>query len=103
MTDHGAVCLYNANTKQLLGQFNKHSGYVKALSFSPLNRLLMCSVGLDRQIIFYDIHEKIIVKRIMAPFPIASVSFCADGHTLAVGSSMNGQNMQCLVYDLRKS
>ena len=29
--------------------------------------------------------------------------FAADGHTLAVGSSMNGQNQQCLVYDLRKS
>ena len=52
----------------------------------------MCSVGLDRQIIFYDINDKTIVKKIMAPFPIQSVSFSADGHTLAVGSSMNGQN-----------
>jgi hypothetical protein len=52
----------------------------------------MCSVGLDRQIIFYDIHEKIVVKKILAPFPVKCVSFCSDGHTLAVGSSMNGQN-----------
>jgi len=92
VTDHGTVCLYNVNTKQLVGQFNKHSGYVKGLSFSPLNKLLMCSVGLDRQIIFYDIHEKLIVKKIVAPFPIKSVNFSSDGHTLAVGSSMNGQN-----------
>ena len=84
-------------------QFNKHSGYVKGMSFSPLNKLLMCSVGLDRQIIFYDIHEQLIVKKITAPFPIQSVNFSPDGHTLAVGSSMNGQNQQCIVYDLRKS
>lgn len=103
VTDHGTVCLYNVNTKQLVGQFSKHSGYVKGLSFSPLNKLLMCSVGLDRQIIFYDIHEKLVVKKIVAPFPIKSVNFSSDGHTLAVGSSMNGQNQQCLVYDLRKS
>ena len=63
----------------------------------------MCSVGLDRQVIFYDINDKTIVKKIMAPFPIASVNFAQDGHTLAVGSSMNGQNQQCLIYDLRKS
>jgi protein NEDD1 len=103
VTDHGAVNLYNVNTKQMTASFNKHSGYVKGISFSPLNKLLMCTVGLDRQIIFYDIHEKLIVKKIVAPFPIQSVSFCSDGHTLAVGSQMNGQNQQCLVYDLRKS
>ena len=76
---------------------------MKGLSFSPLNKLLMCSVGLDRQIIFYDIHDKLIVKKIVAPFPISSVHFSTDGHTLAVGSSMNGMSQQCLVYDLRKS
>ena len=86
-----------------MAQFNKHAGHVKGLSFSPLNKLLMCSVGLDRQIIFYDIHDKLIVKKITAPFPIKSVNFSADGHTLAVGSSMNGMSQQCLIYDLRKS
>jgi hypothetical protein len=50
----------------------------------------MCSVGLDRLIYFYDIHDKIIVKKIQAPFPIKSVNFSSDGHTLAVGSSING-------------
>lgn len=75
-----------------MGQFNKHSGSVKGLSFSPLNKLLMCTVGLDRQIVFYDIHEKIIVKKIVAPFPLSCVHFAPDGHTLAVGSNMNGQN-----------
>ena len=48
VTDHGACCLYNVATRQLISQFNKHSGHVKGLSFSPLNKLLMCSVGLDR-------------------------------------------------------
>jgi len=74
----------------MMASFNKHSGSVKGLSFSPLNKLLMCSVGLDRQIIFYDTNEKIIVKKILAPFPLNCVHFANDGHTLAVGSSMNG-------------
>ena len=43
------------------------------------------------------------MKKIVAPFPISSVHFSTDGHTLAVGSSMNGMSQQCLVYDLRKS
>jgi WD40 repeat protein len=43
------------------------------------------------------------VKKITAPFPIQTVNFSSDGHTLAVGSQMNGQLQQCLVYDLRKS
>ena len=64
VTHNGAVCLHNVHTKQLLSQFNKHSGYVRGISFSPLNKLLMCSVGLDRQIIFYDINDKLIVKKI---------------------------------------
>lgn len=48
VTDHGACCLYNVATRQVVSHFNKHSGHVKGLSFSPLNKLLMCSVGLDR-------------------------------------------------------
>lgn len=48
VTYNGTVSLHNATTKQLIAQFNKHSGSVKGISFSPLNKLLMCSVGLDR-------------------------------------------------------
>ena len=57
-------------------------------------------MGLDKNIIFYDINEKIIVKRIRADVPFQSVSFSTDGHTIAIGANGMGAIM---VYDLRKS
>ncbi len=62
--------------------------------------MLLASVGLDKNIIFYDTNDKIIVKRIRSEFPFQSVSFCTDGHTIAIGASNSGA---ILVYDLRKS
>ena len=73
---------------------------MKGVAFSPLNKLLLASVGLDKNIVFYDTSDKIIVKRIRSEFPFQSVSFCTDGHTIAVGASNSGA---ILVYDLRKS
>ena len=65
-----------------------------------MNKLLLASVGLDKNIVFYDINDKIIVKRIRTDLSFQSVSFCTDGHTIAVGASQMGA---ILVYDLRKS
>jgi WD40 repeat protein len=60
----------------------------------------MCSIGLDKNIVFYDINDKIIVKRIKTETPLQSVAFCTDGHTIAIGASNYGA---ILIYDLRKS
>ena len=70
------------------------------MAFSPLNKLLLSSVGLDKNIVFYDTNDKIIVKRIKTDVPLQSVSFCSDGHTIAIGASNMGA---VLIYDLRKS
>ena len=35
-----------------------HSGPSTAVGFSPLNRLLMCTAGLDRRLVFYDVDDK---------------------------------------------
>jgi len=51
-------------------------------------------------VVFYDINDKVIVKRIKTETPLQSVSFCADGHTIAIGANNYGA---ILVYDLRKS
>lgn len=40
------------------------------------------------------------MKRIRSEFPFNSVSFCTDGHTIAIGAANSGA---ILVYDLRKS
>lgn len=76
-----------------------HKGPVKSLAFSPLNQLLLCSAGVDRNICFYNVKEKVHVKKIRTDMVIAKVAFCHDGHTIAVGSD----DGQIQVYDLRKS
>ena len=73
---------------------------MKGVAFSPLNKLLLASVGLDKNMVFYDINEKIIVKRIRTEVPFQSVTFSTDGHTIAIGASGMGM---ILIYDLRKS
>ena len=65
---------------------NTHKGSVKSLAFSPLNRLLLCSAGVDRSVSFYDLNEKVTVKKIKTDISISKVAFCSDGYTIAVAS-----------------
>lgn len=103
----GAACdlslsLYNVEAMRVDYHFtNSHKGSVKSLAFSPLNKLLLCSVGVDRQICFYDMNEKVIVKKIKTETSLSKVAFCSDGHTIAIGSDQ--EDGLVLVYDLRKS
>ena len=65
-----------------------------------MNNLLLCSSGLDDKIFFYDIVEGKQVKKIEVGEHLSSISFCADGHTIAVGTYSSGQ---VIVYDLKDS
>jgi len=65
---------------------NSHKGSVKSLAFSPLNRLLLCSAGSDGSVCFYDMNEKVLVKKIKTDIHLSKVAFCSDGHTIAIGS-----------------
>jgi protein NEDD1 len=71
---------------------------VRGIAFSPLNKLLLASVSLDKSIIFYDIQKSKKVSGIVAPDPLQSIAFNSDGHTVAVGSLSNAK---VYVYDLR--
>jgi WD40 repeat protein len=103
----GAACDYTVsvyNTEQQKVQHhytNMHSGPAKQIAFSPLNKMLMCSVSSDHNVCFYDINEKVLVKKIRTETPLSCVSFCQDGHTIALGSDQD--DGQVLIYDLRKS
>ena len=55
-----------------------------------MNNLLLCSAGLDGKIFFFDIVEGKQVKKIEVGPPLASISFCADGHTIGVGTEQTG-------------
>jgi WD40 repeat protein len=59
----------------------------------------MCSVGLDEKIHFFDIVECKEVKQISTGVQLSCISFCADGHTIVVGSEQGGR---VLIYDLKE-
>ena len=40
------------------------------------------------------------MKKIDATIPLSAISFCADGHTIAVGSQQGGR---VLIYDLKEA
>jgi protein NEDD1 len=63
-----------------------------------LNKLLLSSVSLDKQIIFYDITKNKKVSAIATPEALQSISFNCDGHTVAVGAINSGN---VYIYDLR--
>lgn len=98
VSDDGALNLWDSNTKKLSTSFaSDHKGPATGLSFSPMNDMLLCSVGLDKRIVFYDVQQKKSVKVMMAESPLTSVDFMSDGGTLAVGSTRG----KIYIYDLR--
>ena len=67
---------------------NKHSEPCKDIVFSPVNNMLMGSVGLDKKVIFYDIFKnKKVVEDINLTDPCTSVTFNSDGYTIGVGTN----------------
>ena len=56
--DSGVVCLWDANKRQLMNSFSSHMAPVMDLAFSPLNEMLLMSVGLDKRIVCYDVQGK---------------------------------------------
>jgi len=61
--------------------------------------MLLVSVGLDANIVFYDVVSNKVVKSMASADPLTSVDLLVDGSTLLVGSSRG----RVLVYDIRKT
>lgn len=61
----------------------------------------MASVGLDQQMNFYDVKNRIKVQTIIASEPLKSIAFNTDGYTIAVGTQ--GKSGNIFIYDLRAS
>lgn len=59
----------------------------------------MCCVGKDEKIHFFDIVECKEVKQIATGVQLSCISFCSDGHTIAVGTEIGGK---CIIYDLKE-
>ena len=93
----GSVSLWDVNDRKLLKSFTDHNLPATSLSFSPLNDMLLCSTGLDKRIIFYDVCYKKIVKTINTDEALTSCDFLHDGTTVAVGSTSG----KIYIFDLR--
>ncbi|KAK3102805.1 hypothetical protein FSP39_014046 [Pinctada imbricata] len=98
-SDDGSINLWDTNTRQLIHGFTgAHRAPATDLCFSPINDLLLTSVGLDKRIIFYDLKSMKPVNIKVTERPLTSLDVMSDGATIATGS-INGK---ISVYDLRK-
>ncbi|NXJ59382.1 NEDD1 protein, partial [Rostratula benghalensis] len=99
VSDSGAVTLWDVNSQNPYHNFeNTHKAPASEICFSPVNKLLLVTVGLDKRIILYDTSSKKLLTTIVADFPLTTVDFMPDGTTLAIGCS-RGKICQ---YDLRQ-
>ncbi|NWH63729.1 NEDD1 protein, partial [Geococcyx californianus] len=99
VSDSGNVTLWDVNNQNPYHSFeNAHKAPASEIRFSPVNKLLLVTVGLDKRIILYDSSSKKLLTTIVADFPLTTVDFMPDGTTLAIGCS-RGKICQ---YDLRQ-
>ena len=56
--ENGGVKIFDVNSNQLINEFSNHESICSAISFSPINKLFLCSAGYDGKINFYDIQAK---------------------------------------------
>ncbi|XP_041457749.1 protein NEDD1-like [Lytechinus variegatus] len=98
-SDDGSLTLWDTNTSKLVTSFSDaHNAPATALSFSPLNNLLLASSGLDKRVVCYDVNGRSVIKTMAVESPLTSLSFMQDGATLAAGSTRG----KIYVFDLRK-
>ncbi|XP_054242781.1 protein NEDD1 [Indicator indicator] len=99
VSDSGNVTLWDVNSQNPYHNFeNTHKAPASEICFSPVNKLLLVTVGLDKRIILYDTSSKKLLTTIVADFPLTTVDFMPDGTTLTIGCS-RGKICQ---YDLRQ-
>ncbi|XP_075065433.1 protein NEDD1 isoform X2 [Mixophyes fleayi] len=98
VSDSGSVTLWDAHSQNPFHVFeNAHKAPASGICFSPVNDLLLVTVGLDKRMICYDVSSKILLQTVVAESPLTAIDFMPDGATLAVGSSRG----KIYLYDLR--
>ncbi|KAI9143038.1 WD40-repeat-containing domain protein [Paraphysoderma sedebokerense] len=97
--EDGSVHFWDTNRSASPTQsfHNAHLDSATSLAFSPYNKFLMSTCGLDRKIVLYDVERSGIVKTIATESPLSSIAFKSDGVTLAVGTTQG----KLYIYDLR--
>ncbi|NWU74438.1 NEDD1 protein, partial [Onychorhynchus coronatus] len=99
VSDSGNVTLWDVNSQNPYHNFeNTHKAPASEICFSPVNKMLLVTVGLDKRVILYDTLSKKLLTTVVADSPLTTVDFMPDGTTLAIGCS-RGKICQ---YDLRQ-
>ncbi|KAF9947199.1 Protein nedd1 [Mortierella alpina] len=76
-----------------------HELPISGMAFSPFNRYLICTAGLDKRYALYDVEKKNVVKNTVTDHVLTSVSFKNDGISMAFGTDQG----KVLLYDLRST
>ncbi|RKP26015.1 WD40-repeat-containing domain protein [Syncephalis pseudoplumigaleata] len=99
--DDGAVHIMDTNRSQtpLKTFHDAHHAPVKGVAFSPFNRYLMCSAGLDKRVVLYDAEKQGAIKTLTTDQPLTTLAFKNDGVTIATGTIQG----KLLLFDLRSS
>lgn len=100
VSTNGSLSLWDINESKLLHNFKQsHNSPATGIAFSPVNHLLLATVGLDKRLICYDPQLKSCIKTYRTEAPLTAIDFMNDGITLAVGSVKG----KIYIYDLRSS
>ena len=75
--DDGLIAVWDWNKSKNNYTFDgAHTDACTDITFSPVNHMLMGSVGLDNQIVFYDIYKnKRVVQSIQTKEALSCISF----------------------------
>ncbi|EGZ16696.1 hypothetical protein PHYSODRAFT_501906 [Phytophthora sojae] len=94
----GSVRVWDLSTGQMTAEFvRQHEAPSTALTLSPVSKVLLATGGLDGRVIFYDTLQRKELRSLDLEQPVSSLALCADGKTLAMGTTTG----EILVYDLR--
>ncbi|ETI36812.1 hypothetical protein F441_17026 [Phytophthora nicotianae CJ01A1] len=94
----GSVRVWDLSTGQLTAEFvRQHEAPATSLTLSPVSKVLLATGGFDGRVIFYDTLQRKELRSLDLEQPVSSLTLCADGKTLAVGTTTG----EILVYDLR--
>jgi len=97
-TNSGSVYVWDTYSSTLTAAFPKiHNGIASQICYSPMNRNLLVSVGLDGLVAYMDPTLSKVIRKDHIPHEITCVSFAPTGLMLAVGT-LSGD---VLFYELR--
>ncbi|XP_042888951.1 protein NEDD1-like isoform X2 [Penaeus japonicus] len=97
-SEEGSVSMFDSHANKVIHSFKgAHSSPAASVSFSPVNELLMISVGYDKKFACYNVQTKQPLMTHRSSAPLTSAAFLSGGQQVALGT-MTGQ---VFIHDLR--